>query len=273
MRARWSGQVAVHLALATGAVVVLAPFAIMLLTSFAPAEDVVAGRIVPTSLTLDNYTRALQDLPILRYYANGAVVTVLIFAGQVLLAVPAAYALARLRFRGSQLGTGLVLACIMIPQQVTAIPLYVALRQLGLVNTYAALVLPFVGSAFGVYLLRQFFLTIPTAVFDAARLDGAGTFSVLVRIVLPMARPALVAFGIFSFVGHWNDYFWPSFVLTDDDLATIPFGIVSFLGTDAGTDYGPQMATATLSVLPLLAGYLLAQRQFIHGIALSGHSD
>jgi multiple sugar transport system permease protein len=265
------GQVLVHVALAIGAVFVCAPFVLMLVTAFAPATG--TGQLIPANLTLDNFRTAFAQVPILRYYRNGLLVATVIFAGQVLVAVPAAYALARLRFRGSTLGLWTVLVCLMIPYQVTAIPVYVLLRRLDLVNTFAGLVLPFLGSAFGVYLLRQFFLTVPASVFDAARLDGAGTLAVLVRVLLPMARPALVAFGIFSFVGHWNDYFWPSFILTDDHAATVPFGIVAFLNTDAGTDYGPQMAVAVLSVLPLMAGFLLAQRQFIDGLALSRQPD
>jgi multiple sugar transport system permease protein len=266
-------QPILHLALAVGAVFILAPFVLMLVTAFSPPGDLATGRLVPDSLTLENFRAALGQVPIIHYYLNGLLVTTTIFVGQVLLAIPAAYALARLRFRGSQLGLWTVLVCLMVPYQVTAIPVYVLLRKLDLINTLAALVLPFIGSAFGVYLLRQFFLTIPQAVFDAARIDGAGTVAVLTRVVLPMSRPALVAFGIFSFVGHWNDYFWPSFVLTDDHAATVPFGIVAFLNSETGTDYGPQMATATLAVLPLLVGFLLAQRQFIGGLALSGQPD
>jgi multiple sugar transport system permease protein len=250
----------------------LAPFALMLTASFAPPSTT-PGALIPADLTLENYRVALRDVPILRYYLNGLMITSLVFIGQVVVAVPAAYALARLRFRGAQLTHWLVLLCLMVPYQITALPVYVMLRQLDLINSPAAMILPFIGSAFGIYLLRQFFLTIPTSVFDAARLDGAGTWSTLLRIVVPMARPALVAFGIFSFVGHWNDYFWPSLMLTNDRWATIPFGIVSFLDTESGADYGPQMATATLAVLPLLLGFLLAQRQFINGVTLTEPSE
>ncbi|WP_201402019.1 carbohydrate ABC transporter permease [Kaistia sp. 32K] len=270
-----AGQLALHGALALGAVFMLLPFWLMLRTSLTAPDDIFSGGMLALSHpTLENYLRVFRDVPVLRYYLNGIVVVVTIFLGQLVVCVPAAYALSRLHFAGRSASLWLVLGAMMVPYQVTAIPVYVILSGLGLINGLGALILPFVGSAFSVFLLRQFFLTIPASVFESARLDGASPLRVLTSIVLPMARPAITTFGIFSFVSHWNDYFWPSFVLRTDAAATVPFGIVRFLDQELGSEYGPQMAAATLTVLPLLIGFLLAQRQFINGMAMnSGQVD
>ncbi|MDE1994016.1 MAG: carbohydrate ABC transporter permease [Rhizobiaceae bacterium] len=264
-----------HLALAIGAIFMLLPFWLMLRTSLTPPDEIFRGNLLALpDLTLENYARVFADVPILRYYLNGILVVVAIFLGQVAICVPAAYVLSRLRFRGEGISLWLVLAAMMVPYQVTAIPVYVLLSQLGLINSYGALILPFVSSAFSVFLLRQFLLSIPQSVFESARLDGASPFRILWHIVFPMARPAITTFGIFTFVSHWNDYFWPSFVLRNDAAATVPFGIVRFLDQELGSEYGPQMAAATLTVLPLLVGFLLAQRQFIAGMSMtSGQVD
>ncbi|CAH1667318.1 carbohydrate ABC transporter permease [Chelatococcus asaccharovorans] len=263
-------QAGIHIALAAGAVFMLLPFWLMLRTSFTAPDQIFSGNVLTlTHFSLDNYARVFAEVPLLRYYLNGFVVVGTIFLGQVVICVPAAYALSRLRFAGRELGLWIVLAAMMVPYHATAIPIYVLLSQFGLINTHGALILPFIGSAFSVFLLRQFFLSIPQSVFESARLDGASPYRILIHIVFPMARPAIITFGILSFVSHWNDYFWPSFVLRNDFAATVPFGIVRFLDQELGADYGPQMAAATLTVLPLLIGFLIAQRQLIAGIAMS----
>ncbi len=267
------GQLARHLVLGAGAVFMLGPVVLMLLAAFTPDPALRTGSLFTGAFTLDHVRVALAQVPIGRYYLNSTIVCVVTFTLQVLVCVPAAYALARLRFRLRRLTLGVTVVVMIVPFQVLAIPVYLMLRTVGLVDSLAALVLPFVGSAFGVFLLRQFFLSIPATVFDAARIDGAGTWSVLLRVVLPTARPALVSFGVFSIVSLWNSYFWPSFALTDDSAATVPYGVVAFLNTDAGTDYGPQMAVAAMSVLPLLIGFLFVQKQFVRGITLTGQPD
>ena len=268
-------QGSIHLALAVGAVFMLLPFWVMIRTSLTPSDAIFSGNLlVLPALSFDNYARVFAEVPLLRYYTNGLFVVVTIFIGQLIVCVPAAYALSRLRFAGKGLSLWLVLAAMMVPYHVTAIPIYVLLSRFGLINSLGALIVPFIGSAFSVFLLRQFFLSIPQSVFESARLDGASPFRVLWHIVFPMARPAITTFGIFSFVSHWNDYFWPSFVLRNDAAATVPFGIVQFLDQELGSEYGPQMAAATLTVLPLLIGFLLAQRQFIAGMSMtSGQVD
>ncbi|MEO1613882.1 MAG: carbohydrate ABC transporter permease, partial [Pseudomonadota bacterium] len=218
-----------------------------------------------------NYTMAFSEAPLLRYLLNGVIVTVSIFLIQVLIALPCAYALAKLRFWGREFVFSLVLFCLLIPVHAIALPLYIMLAKVGLTNTYAALVIPWTISVFGIFLMRQFFMTVPDDLIDAARMDGMSEFSIIWKVMLPTAVPALLAFAIFSVVAHWNDYFWPRIVVTGDrNLFTPPLGLREFKGDADGSFFGPMMATATVIVLPLIVAFLIAQRRFIEGITLSG---
>jgi len=218
-----------------------------------------------------NYTSAFKKAPLLRYLFNGIFVTATIFLLQVVVALPCAYALAKLKFWGRDLVFTLVLLCLLIPVHAIALPLYIMLAKLGLTNSYAALIIPWTISVFGIFLMRQFFMTVPDDLIDAARMDGMTEFSIIWRVMLPTAVPALMAFAIFSVVAHWNDYFWPRVVITGDrDLFTPPLGLREFKGDADGSAYGPLMATALIIVSPLIIGFLLAQRRFIEGITLSG---
>lgn len=255
--------------LAAGAVVMLLPFAIMLRTAFVPERDVLVGGFGIGHVTLENFAAAWRAADWVGYYRNSVIVTVSTFVLQVVVGLPAAYVLARLKFRSKRLTFALVLACLVIPPQVTAVPTYVLLSHIGLADTLTGLILPFVASAFGIYLFRQFILTIPASVFDSARLDGVRGFSMVWRVVLPNVRPALLAFGVFSIVGHWNDLFWPSVMLRTTANATVPYGITLFSSLEQGSRYGAQMAAAVLAVTPLLLAFVFIQRQFVNGIALS----
>lgn len=218
-----------------------------------------------------NYTKAFTEAPLLRYLLNGVIVTASIFLIQVVVALPAAYALAKLKFWGREAVFGLVLFCLLIPVHAIALPLYIMLAKLGLTNTYAALVVPWTISVFGIFLMRQFFMTVPDDLIDAARMDGMGEFAIVWRVMLPTAIPALLAFAIFSIVAHWNDYFWPRIVVTGNrDLFTPPLGLREFKGDGDGSFFGPMMATATVIVTPLIVAFLLAQKRFIEGITLNG---
>ncbi|MFN3273223.1 MAG: carbohydrate ABC transporter permease [Paracoccus sp. (in: a-proteobacteria)] len=287
-------QTLAHLLLILGAVIVLLPFYVMISTSFkSPAEIATStgGMFGAQALVadqscmnlggaeadclvrpvIDNYTQAFTKAPLWRYMLNGVIVTLSIFALQTLIAVPAAYALAKLKFWGREAAFGLVLFCLLIPVHAIALPLYLALARLGLTNSYAALIAPWIISAFGIFLMRQFFMTVPDDLIDAARMDGMGEFSIIWRVMLPAAIPALLAFAIFSVVAHWNDYFWPRIVITGDrSLFTPPLGLREFKGDLGDNFYGPMMATATIIAVPLVTAFLLAQRRFIDGITLSG---
>ena len=218
-----------------------------------------------------NYTQAFTKAPILRYLLNGVIVTVSIFLIQVIVALPISYALAKLRFFGRDFIFMVVILCLLIPVHAIALPLYIMLAKLGLTNSYAALIIPWTISVFGIFLMRQFFLTVPDDLIDAARMDGMGEFSIIWRVMLPTAIPALLAFGIFSVVAHWNDYFWPRVVITGDpSLFTPPLGMRVFKQDTEGDLHGPMMAVAVIIVTPLIVAFLLAQKRFIEGITFTG---
>ncbi len=283
-----------HAVLILGALIVLLPFYVMLSYSFkSPAEIMqnTGGMFGTQELFRDdycvklgrdaadcmvtpvvyNYSTAFNKAPLLRYLLNGLIVTVSIFVIQVLVALPCAYALAKLRFWGREAVFGLVLFCLLIPVHAIALPLYIMLSKLGLTNSYAALIIPWTISVFGIFLMRQFFMTVPDDLIDAARMDGMNEFSIIWNVMLPTAVPALLAFAIFSVVAHWNDYFWPRIVITGNrDLFTPPLGLREFKGDADGDNFGPMMATATIIVTPLIVAFLIAQRRFIEGITLSG---
>ncbi|HQR98522.1 MULTISPECIES: carbohydrate ABC transporter permease [unclassified Polaromonas] len=262
-----------HLVLMTGAAVFLAPFIWMVLTSLKPADEIFTREfsLLPSRLALvENYTQALTKVPLLRYLWNGIVVCAAILVLQIVVALPAAYAFAKLDFRGKTWAWRLVLLALMIPHQATAIPIYVMLHHLGLLNTLSALIVPFIISAFGIFLMRQFFRTVPDDLIHAARLDGMSELELVWRVMLPTAIPALFAFSIFSVVWHWNDYFWPLLVIASPELATPPLGTMFFRNEEAGTDYGPLMAGTVLITAPLVLFFIAAQKRFIEGVTLTG---
>ena len=187
---------------------------------------------------------------------------------QLLFAVPCAYALAKLRFRGREVVFGLVLLGLLIPIHATSLPIYVGFAHLRLLDTYAALILPFVTSDLAVFLFRQFFRTIPNDLVNSARLDGCDDISVMIRVVLPLTLPAATAFSIFSVVSHWNDLFWPLIVIRSQELNTPPLGLLFFRSAEAGDRYGELMAATAIVTAPLVVAFLVAQRRFIEGISL-----
>ena len=263
----------VHAVLLAGAVFVVAPFVWMLATSVKPPEEVFSAtlRLLPERFYgTENYAAAMTRAPLLRFALNGVVVCAGILAVQLLCAIPCAYALAKLRFPGRRVLFLLVLLALAIPVQVPALPLYIALAEADLLNTYFSLMLPFFFSAFAIFLLRQFFRSFPDDIIHAARLDGVGELEIVWRIVVPSAWPAIAAFSVFSVVAHWNDYFWLLIAVGDQSLYTPPLGIAFFRLNDQGTDYGALMAAATLVIAPLVVAFLFAQRRFIEGITFTG---
>ncbi|MGW4123063.1 carbohydrate ABC transporter permease [Nocardia sp. NPDC004711] len=266
-------QVGLHLLLGLGAVLMLGPFTLMTLAAFSPEDRVDAADFSLGALTLANFRTTLAEVDWLQLYRNSSIVTATILVIQILIGLPAGYVLARSRFRLKALLRWLVLTCLIIPPQVTAIPLFLAISRAGFADSLPGLITPFVVSAFGIFLFRQFILTIPASIFDAARMDGVGHFAVIWRIVLPNAWPAVVAFSTFSVIAHWNDLFWPSVVVRTTDAATVPYGIVRYSGSDTGAQYSVQMAAALLAVAPLILAFLLAQRHYVRGIALRMNAD
>ncbi|EON15509.1 MULTISPECIES: carbohydrate ABC transporter permease [Pandoraea] len=268
-----AGRCVRHALLMTLALLYLLPFVWMVSISLKPASEIFdAGlRLLPHDWAAwENYRAALTRVPLLRYLFNGVVVCLGILAAQIVLAFPAAYCFAKLRFRGSRLAWGLVMLSLMVPFQATAIPLYVFLYHLGLLDSRAALIIPFVASAFGIFMFRQAIKGVPDDLIHAARLDGMGEFELVWRVVLPACMPSVVAFSIFSVVWHWNDYFWPLLVISTQDLATPPLGAMFFANEDAGSDYGPLMAGTVMITIPLVVFFLFAQKRFIEGVTFAG---
>ncbi|MBC7580422.1 carbohydrate ABC transporter permease [Tardiphaga sp.] len=262
-----------HALLLSGALIILMPFIWMISTASKPQTEIFSSSVhlIPQTFALwDNLRTAFAKADLWRILLNGLIVTVSIFILQVLVALPAAYALAKLRFLGRDTLFALVVFCILIPPQATAIPVFLLLHQLGLLDSYAALILPFTISVFGIFLMRQFFKTVPDDLIDAARMDGLSEFGIVWRVMLPTAIPAVTAFGIFSVVAHWNDYFWPLIVINSEQLRTPPLAVANFRNNEAGTDFGPLMAAALVIITPLVIAFMLAQRRFIEGITMTG---
>lgn len=262
-----------HAVLLLGAVFMLAPFVWMLATSVKPPEEVFDAtlRLWPERFYgLENYAAAMTKAPLLRFGLNGLVVCLGILLVQLLCAIPCAYALAKLRFPGRRVLFLLVLLALAIPVQVPALPLYIALADADLLNTYFSLMLPFFFSAFAIFLLRQFFRGYPDDIIQAARLDGVGELEIVWRIVVPSAWPAIAAFSVFSVVAHWNDLYWPLIVITNSALATPPLGMMLFADAESGSNYGVLMAAAAVLTAPLVLAFLLARRRFIAGVTMTG---
>lgn len=257
--------------LGLGGFVVMLPFIWLILVSLKPADEIFSPdvRFLPTRIEWTNYVRAFVEVNLGRFLLNGLIVVVGILFFQILFAVPCAYALSQRRFAGRQLIFAMILGALLVPFHVAAIPIFLGLAEFRLVNTYTALIVPFVASAFGMFLFRQFFAQIPADLFDAARVDGLSETAIVWRVAFPLALPAASAFAIFSVTAHWNDLFWPLIATSDPQLATPPRGIVYFRDQEAGDDMGPLMAAAAVVTAPLIIGFLLAQRRFTEGLAAS----
>ena len=259
--------------LSLAAFVVLGPYIWMVAVSVKPQDEVFRASLslIPQKWALiENYGKVLRTIPIWTYIFNGLIVCFGILFFQIAFAVPAAFALAKLNFKGRELVFGFVMLGLLVPYQTTALPLYLGIHQLGLLNSYTALIAPFTCSVFAIFLFRQFFRAIPDDLINAARIDGMGEFSIVWRVIVPNALPAATAFAIFSVVAHWNDLFWPLIVIQKGDLYTPAMGILAFRSVEAGEDYGALMAAALLVTAPLVLAFLFAQRRFIEGITMTG---
>lgn len=257
--------------LGIGLVVALVPFIWMVSGSFRTEADLYGNpaSLLPTSWTLHGYIGVWQQLPFLRLLLNS-----FIFAGVTTLLCLifdslTAYALARMRFRGRTLAFILVIATLMVPFQVTLIPVFIELFHLSWLNTYQGLIIPRATSAFGIFLLRQFFVSIPTELDEAARIDGAGHLRIYWQIILPLAKPALATVAILNFVALWNDLLWPLVITSSPDMLTLPAGLTLFGGQHV-TDHAVLLAGATISLLPIALGFFFAQKYFVAGVATTG---
>ncbi|MGM0753151.1 MAG: carbohydrate ABC transporter permease [Bacillota bacterium] len=261
----------IHFILIMGSIVMLFPFVWMILTSLKTyAESIqVPPVMIPEDFQWKNYEEVFTLLPFFKFMLNTFIITVLRTAGQLFLCSLAAYAFARIVFPGRNLLFVLALSVLMVPGQVFLLPQYMIMVKLGWLNTLQAVVVPGLFSAFGTFLLRQFFMGLPKELEEAARLDGCNHFQIYWRIMLPLAKPGLIALGIFTILWSWNELMWPMIVNSSPDAMTLAVGLSSLQG-QYGTNYPILMAGSFLAVLPMLVLFIILQKQFIEGIAITG---
>ena len=265
---RFSGW---HFVLAPIALLFMIPFAQMLLASVSPAAELVKfpPPFIPSRITFDGFVALFTTTDALRWLANSTIVSVVSIVSHVVLCSLAGYGFARLHFRGRNVGFFMIVATIMIPTQLLLIPTYILFSKLGLVNTLAAAFVPWLASAFGIFLMRQFFLSIPAEVEEAAALDGANRLQIFLRVVLPLAKPAMTTLAIFTQLSSWNDLIWPLIAINDPDWFTVQLGIANFQGTRR-TQWELLMAGNVIATAPLVLFFLFAQKQFVQTMTMSG---
>ena len=250
-----------------GAFIVLLPLLVVFVTSFAPTGASV--EILPNKLSLANYRDAWQQGNFLLAFANSTLVAVAVTAFQIVTSALGGYALARLKFRGKQALLLIILATLVIPFQLLVIPIFLVLKWGHLINTYGALILPTAVNGFGIFLLRQYFQTIPVELEEAAAIDGANRLQILWRVMLPLARPALVTLFLFTFIGEWNDLFKPLVFTTRPELRTVQLALAEFQ-QQFTNNWSLMMAAVAIATIPVMVLFLIGQRQFIEGIATTG---
>ncbi|MBZ9682316.1 carbohydrate ABC transporter permease [Mesorhizobium sp. ESP6-5] len=268
-----AGRIIRFALLSLGALMILAPYIFMISTAGKTQSDIFTSSLslIPQHFYFaENFAKALSKVPMATLLWNGVVVCGLIFFFQVLVAIPCAYAMAKLKFRAARLMMVLVMLGLLVPIHATALPLYVAFDRMSLLNSYTSLVAPFTISVFAIFMFLQFFRAMPDDLIHAARLDGMSELGIVARVIVPNAWPAVTAFAIFSVVAHWNDLYWPLIVVSKQAYATPPLGLMYFRAAEAGDDYGALMAATLIITLPLVVAFLFAQKRFVEGITMTG---
>ena len=260
-----------YVTLTVGAFVFLYPFVWMLAASLKPEMEIAGFNPFSSHFMLENYRFVLRKIPILRGLGNSLLVSIIVTTSVVVFGSLVGYALSRLHFRGCDTVFNLALATMMIPAQLTLIPLYTMMVKFGWVNSYLALIVPAMMSSYAVLLFRQFFLSIPQSLIEAARLDGCSDWRILFTIVYPLSKPAIMTVAILTFMGVWNDVLWPLMVIRNPELMTMPLMVTLFaVGGQAESRLGVQLAAAMLLALPVVVAYIVFQRYLIESIATSG---
>lgn len=257
--------------LLVGGLTMLLPFLWMIATALMNELEVYRfpPNFIPSTWRWSNFAEAMAMQPFARFFLNTIIVAVLSVSGQLVFCSMAAYAFSRLKFTGRDRVFGLYIATMMIPAIVTIIPAFLLVAKFGWINTYWALCMPTISSVWGIFLLRQFFLTIPRDLEDAARIDGASEFMIFRRIILPLSKPALATLAVFGFVGSWKDFLWPLIVTNEIDMRTVEVGIANFSSLYT-TDWPHQMAAAVVVMLPIVIVFFIAQKYFVRGITMTG---
>lgn len=225
--------------------------------------------LLPSPPHWENYVKAWQSGPFLRYFLNNIITTFGILIIQLFLACLAAYAFSKLTFPGRDLCFFVVVSCLMVPPQIRFVPIYIMLAKVGLLNTYSALILPYATSALGTFLIREAFASISNDILDAARIDGASVLQIIFRVMVPIARPTIIAFSLFSVVYHWNDYFWPLVMTTNEAVRTLPLGVALLREEGTGARWHIIMAGNMFVVVPMILTFLVAQRHIIRAFTFA----
>jgi multiple sugar transport system permease protein len=260
-------RILVYAILVAVLIIINLPFIWMVITSFKTEEEVFSWppKFYPTLFNFDNYKGAFDLIPMGKLMLNSVFVAGAVTILQLVLNSLAAYGLSRFKFKGRDAIFILLIGTLMIPGEVIIIPLYVIVKNMGMLNSYASLIVPFMSSAFGIFLLRQFFLGIPSELEDAAFMDGAGRMKIFWKIILPMSKPALWTTAIFSFLGRWNSYMWPLVAINDPEKQVIQVGLSQFSG-DWMTQWTWKMAASTTAVIPIIIFFFFIQKQYVEGI-------
>lgn len=269
---RFTGRSLTYTVLAVGLVVWLTPFAWMLLGSVKTQREILQRPPTwwPREFTWDNFAKWFGELGFGQFFGNSLLVAVLTVAGNLLFCSMVGYALAKMDFLGKRALFLIVMVTLMVPGVVTFVPLFVMVSSLGLVNSYAALVLPFITTPLGVFLMRQFMLGIPDSLLEAARIDGAGELRVFARIVMPLCGPPLATLGILTFLASWNNFLWPLVSAQTENMYTLPVALSLYSTGQNATDYGLLLAGSVLVITPIILLFVFLQRYFIQGIASTG---
>jgi multiple sugar transport system permease protein len=263
--ARWL----LYAILLVGGLGMIFPFVWMISSSLKHAQDIYTLSLVPSSPTLDNYREVLEETSYTRWFLNSLIIAGITTASVAFFDSLAGYTLAKFRFPGSFVIFVLILSTLMVPTEMLVIPWFMLSIEMGWTDSYWGVMFPGVISAFGVFLMRQFFMGVPNDLIDAARIDGFSEFRIFWTIAMPLVRPALAALCIFTFLGNWNAYIWPLIVVRSDEVRTLPVGI-AFFSSEAGSQYELIMTAAALGTIPVLVIFAIFQRQIIRGIALTG---
>jgi multiple sugar transport system permease protein len=263
--------VMIHVALVIGALLTLTPLLWMVSASFMSTGEANSfpPRLLPRVFTFQHYVDLFTRLNLARYFLNSTMVSVLATLISLLVNSMAGYAFAKLRFRGRERVFQVLLAALVIPAQVGMLPLFLLLKAMGVVNTVVAVVIPFMAGVFGIFMIRQYALSIPDELLDAARVDGAGEYRIFWKVILPVLRPILVTLAVFTFLGSWNEFMWPLIVLSDDSRYTLPVALASLSGEHV-QDTELMMAGSVLTVLPVMLVFLFLQRSYVRGVMMGG---
>jgi multiple sugar transport system permease protein len=263
--ARWF----LYLILLVGGLGMIFPFVWMIASSLKHAQDIYSLSLVPTSPTLDNYRQVLEKTSYVRWFANSMGIALVTTASVAFFDSLTGYTLAKFQFPGSTIIFILILSTLMVPTEMLVIPWFMMSIEFGWTDSYWGIMFPGVISAFGVFLMRQFFSGVPNDLIDAARIDGFTEFQIFWKIAIPLVKPALAALCIFTFLGNWNAYIWPLIVIRSDSMRTLPVGI-AFFSSESGSAFHLIMAAAALATIPVIVVFLIFQKQIIKGIVLTG---